>query len=202
MAMPSTQDRPATTPRRLIAGLLTAWAGFYLIMASHEAGHVLAALATGGRLSHLDLSPIALSHTYLSHNPRPLIVVWAGPVFGALDALGAWGLLVWLRKRGDALREEPAFAFLSGLCLIANGVYIGLGWIGRVGDAGDMMRLGTPIAVMTIFGVVCTALGLMLWHRLGKAMGLANLDRANADRLIAWSVAILLFGFALSFVLP
>jgi len=202
MVTPSNPQRPAAPLRRLIAGLLTAWAGFYLFMASHEAGHVLAALATGGRLSHLDLSPIALSHTHLSHNPHPLIVVWAGPVFGVLDALGAWGLLVWMRKRGGPLPEEPAFAFLAGLCLVANGLYIGLGWIGRVGDAGDMMRLGTPIAVMIIFGVVCTALGLMLWHRLGKAMGLANLDRANADRLIAWSVAILVFGFVLSFVLP
>ncbi|MFN3168423.1 MAG: M50 family metallopeptidase [Phycisphaeraceae bacterium] len=193
---------PATPARRLLAALLALWAGFYLFMASHEAGHVLAALLTGGRIADIELSPIALSHTHLAHNPRPLIVVWAGPVFGVADALGAWGLLVWLRKRGDALPEEAAFVFLAGLCLIANGVYIGLGWIDRVGDTGDMMRLGTPTPVMIGFGLVATALGLMLWHTLGKAMGLSKLDRHNADRLIAWSSAVLAIGFALSFLLP
>jgi hypothetical protein len=59
----------------------------------------------------------------------------------------------------DALR------FFSGFCLIANGTYIGVGWIWRSGDAGDLMRLATPRGAMVAFGVVCVVAGLAQWHR-------------------------------------
>jgi len=174
------------------------WAAWWLMMASHEAGHVIATLLSGGRIARIDLSPLAFSQTHLSVNPHPLFVVWAGPVMGVVDPVLAWLVAVMLRRRDDMARFEPAFAFLAGFCLIANGVYLGLGWVDRVGDTGEMMRLGTPVAVMIAFGVVCVGLGLALWHRLGSFFGLKNLSTADAKHLLFASIAVLLFGFLLA----
>ena len=181
--------------------MLAAWAGFYLVMASHESGHLLAALATGGRIDRLDLSPIGLSQTHLAHNPRTLVVAWAGPVVGVLDPLLAWLLVVWMRRRSQPIVEEPVITFLAGMCLIANGAYLGLGWIDRIGDAGQMMRLGTPIALMIGVGIVCVAIGLLLWHRMGNGLRLSQLTGKNTRRLIVGSLFILAAGFTLEIVL-
>jgi hypothetical protein len=69
-----------------------------------------------------------------------------------------------------ALRRTRARAILqafAGWCLIANGVYMAVGWIYRAGDAGELVRLRTPIPVLIAFGIVSAAAGLFLWHRLG-----------------------------------
>ena len=87
MASPETTTKPTTpTPRwmRLFAAAAFAWASWYLMMAVHEAGHILAALLTKGRIDHLQLSPVGLSQTHLLQNPQPLLVVWAGPIVGIL----------------------------------------------------------------------------------------------------------------------
>jgi hypothetical protein len=55
----------------------------------------------------------------------------------------------------------------AGFCLIANGVYLGVGWIDNAGDAGDLLRRGTPVWVLVGFGLLASGGGLYLWHRLG-----------------------------------
>ena len=51
---------------------------------------------------------------------------------------------------------------------LANGAYIGMGGFDGVGDAGEMLRHGTPMWAMLAFGISACALGLWLWHRLGS----------------------------------
>lgn len=72
-----------------------------------------------------------------------------------------------------------AMQYLVGFCLLANGVYLGLGWIDRIGDAGDILREGGAVWQMVLFGVVASALGLLVWHKLGRAFGLARLTRGE-----------------------
>jgi Peptidase M50B-like len=67
--------------------LFASWLG---MQAVHEAGHVLGAKLTGGRVEAVCLHPLTISHTELSENPVPLVVVWAGPVFGIIAPLLAW----------------------------------------------------------------------------------------------------------------
>jgi len=68
--------------------ILSMLAGSWLGMqAVHELGHVLGALMTGGRVARVVLHPTTISRTELVTNPSPLIVVWGGPVFGALAPL-------------------------------------------------------------------------------------------------------------------
>src|SRR5208337_624939 len=56
------------------------------MMAVHELGHVVAAVATGGKVEKVVLHPLMISRTDVSPNPSPLIVVWAGPIVGVSEA--------------------------------------------------------------------------------------------------------------------
>jgi hypothetical protein len=148
----------------IVSTLLLSWLG---MMAVHEFGHVLGAWATGGTVARVVLHPLTISRTDLTHNPHPLVVVWAGPVVGV-----ALPLLAWLVAR--AVRWPGAYLprFFAGFCLIANGAYVGVGSFDRIGDAGDMLRHGSPPWALWLFGAVTAPAGLALWHRLGPHFGL------------------------------
>ena len=198
--MDQTQTPPPTptfAPRwtRLLAGMSLAWAGWYVMMVVHEAGHVLTALLTDGRIEHVQLSPIGLSQTHLSQNPQPLWVVWAGPIFGIVFPLIVWLCIKLWAERRKSLRIADPITFVAGLCLIANGAYLGLGWIDRIGDAGDMMRLGTPVFAMIVFGALSTAGGFAIWHTLGSVLGLNRLTAQDARHLTTASLIVVAIGF-------
>lgn len=117
-------------------------------------------------MSCVVLHPLTISRTDLAVNPHPLLVVWAGPVLGGLLPLGLWSVAIWLR-----LKEAFLARFFAGFCLVANGLYIGVGSFGRVGDCGEMLRHGSPVWVLWLFGGIATPLGLVLWHRQGRHFG-------------------------------
>ena len=75
--------------------------------------------------------------------------------------------------------------FFAGFCLIANGCYIGVGSFGRIGDAGDMLRNGSPIWTLWLFGFVTFPLGLYLWNGLGTSFGLGSAN-GKVDRHAAY----------------
>jgi hypothetical protein len=151
----------------LLASLvLLSW---LLAQSLHEAGHVLHAWISGGRVTWVELQPAAFSRTDVAPNPRPLFVVWGGPLWGCVLPLIIWAAVRWVRPSVSYL-----FAFFAGFCLIMNGAYIGVGAWDGVGDAGDMLRLGTPIWVMSVYGVVCTAVGLLLGHSAGGLPGIGK----------------------------
>jgi len=67
------------------------------------------------------------------------------------------------------------FRFFAGFCSVANGVYIGTGWL--VNDEADpwvMTENGSPVWLLVLFGVFTVPLGLYLWHRQGAYFGLAE----------------------------
>src|SRR5262245_29583041 len=108
------------------------------MQAVHEAGHVLGARVTHGRVAHVVLHPLTISRTDLWDNPSPLVVVWAGPVFGVAAPALTWALAAAARLPGAFVLR-----FFTGICLIANGVYIGIGSFAGVGDCGQMLRHGS-----------------------------------------------------------
>ena len=73
----------------------------------------------------------------------------AGPIWGCLIPLG---LLAIGRRNAAAQRY---LCFFAGLCLIANGAYIGIGWVDAAGDAGTQLapEIKTSINGMTFHGV-------------------------------------------------
>ena len=137
------------------------------MQAIHELGHVLGAMLTGAEVTRVVLWPWTISRTDVIHNTHPLIVVWAGPVVGVFLPLALW-LATAMAKRSLAF----VMRFFAGFCLVANGLYIGLGSFQRVGDCGEMLRHGSPIWQLWLFGAVTVPVGFWLWHGLGPEFGL------------------------------
>jgi sterol desaturase/sphingolipid hydroxylase (fatty acid hydroxylase superfamily) len=136
----------------------------------HELGHVIVARLTGAEVTKVALHPLIISRTDLAENPHPLAVVWGGPVFGVVLPLALFGLAFAYRVPGLYL-----FRFFAGFCLIANGVYVGTGWL--VNDEADpwvMTQNGSPVWLLVFFGLLTAPLGLYLWHRQGFYFGLAE----------------------------
>jgi hypothetical protein len=154
--------------------------GSWLLMqAVHESGHALAGKLTGGRVTRVVLHPLTISRTDLDYNPHPLLVVWAGPIVGVLLPMAAWALAAWLRMPGAFVLR-----FLAGFCLIANGAYIGVGSFEGIGDSGEMLRQGSSMWLLWLFGAATMPAGLWLWHRQGMHFGLGT-----AAGRVSWGVA-------------
>ncbi len=154
----------------------------------HEAGHVLVARLTGGEVIKVALHPLIVSRTDLGENPHPLAVVWGGPLFGSIFPLSLFGLALICRFPGLYL-----FRFFAGFCLIANGVYIGIGWL--LADGADpwvMTENGSPRWLLVIFGLLTAPLGLYLWHRQGPHFGLGEAKGTVNMRSAVTSAALFL----------
>lgn len=154
---------------RLTIITLSIIGSWYAMMAAHEFGHVLGAWVTGGRVDRIVLEFFAFSRTDVSPNPHPLIVVWAGPMVGVVVPLMAWAVNRLVGRSSDVLSR-----FWAGFCLLANGLYIGAGSFGGVGDAGDMLAAGSPMWMLIVFGIVAAAGGLALWNGLGRRFGIGS----------------------------
>jgi hypothetical protein len=153
----------------------------------HEFGNVLLAWATKGEVTKVALHPLIVSRTDLAENPDPLAVVCGGPVLGSLLPLAAFA--------GASLSRIPGiflFRFFAGFCLVANGVYIGTGWIIANGaDPGVMIENGSPTWLLVVFGLLTFPTGLYLWHCQGHHFGLAESNGHVSKSAAAVSAALL-----------
>jgi len=171
-----------------ISSAITCWLGMMLV---HECGHVLGAWATGGTVERVVFYPTVFSRTDLGENPHPLVVAWAGPVFGAVVPLAAWGLARLFARRVVLLQ------MFAGWCLIANGLYIGAASFLNIADAKEMMRHGSPGWVLWVFGVAAMVPGFWLWHKLGPRFGM-RADNADLRRGEVWVAAGLAIGLVVA----
>jgi hypothetical protein len=175
----------------IFSTLACSWLG---MQAVHEFGHVLGAWWTGGKVARVVLYPLTISRTELASSPHPLWVVWAGPVVGVVLPVALWGLSVLVRWEDAYLLR-----FFAGFCLIANGAYIGIGAFDRIGDAGEMRRLGSPLWLLLVFGAGTAPAGLRAWHRLGPHFGLGSAQGQVSQRAAYWTllglISILLLEF-------
>ena len=152
---------------RLVLILSTLLGSWLAMQAVHELGHVLGAWLTGGRVVRVVLHPLTISRTDLAENPRPLAVAWSGPLFGAVTPVLLWHLAV-----GSRLPGAFVLRFFAGFCLIANGAYLGAGAMAGIGDAGDLLRHGSPPWCLWLFGLLTLPVGLWLWHGQSRHFGL------------------------------
>lgn len=188
---PQSKTRPhfVLRSRLLPAVLLLSLAAlsWLAMMIVHELGHVLHAWISGGGVTEVVLHPLAISRTDVEPNPRPHFVAWGGPVWGcALPVLALW-IVRRLRFRWDHLA-----AFFAGFCLVANGAYLGSAvWL-PAGDAEDLLRMGTPLWLLVVFGACTMAGGLWLWNGLGRRLGFGR-DAEPVDPLHVAAVTLLLF---------
>ena len=136
------------------------------MQAVHELGHVIGAAASGGTVNKVVLYPTAISRTDVRPNPHPLVEVWSGAALGAILPLIAFLAAAMLRCPGLYL-----FRFFAGFCLVANGVYLGLGSFQGIADAGELLMHGAARWQLVLFGIATVPLGLYLWHGQGRHFG-------------------------------
>jgi hypothetical protein len=177
----------------ILSTLLGSWLG---MQAVHELGHVIGACVTGGKVACVVLHPLTISRTDLAHNPHPLSVVWAGPVFGVLFPLALWAITRRVRPHEAFLAR-----FFAGFCLLANGLYIGIGSFDRVGDCGEMLKHGSVRWQLWLFGAFVTPWGLWLWHGLGSHFGWSSAPTAVSRSATVASVCVCLALLACGFSL-
>jgi hypothetical protein len=156
------------------------------MQAVHELGHVLGAAVSGGVVRQVVLHPLMISRTDVQPNPFPALVVWAGPLGGALLPAVVWGMAHWRRSAIEYL-----IRCWCGFCLIANGAYIGAGVILPAGDALTMRQCGSPPWLLLLFGIIAVPLGLSCWHTQGHHFGLGPQPKP-VNRRHALGVSILL----------
>lgn len=176
--MPWRRDAVAA---KVVYGLSTLLLSWLLMQAVHEAGHVLGAWLTGGHVQRVVLHPLAISRTDVSPNPWPLAEVWAGPLGGVMFPVAMWlAAHQWIKPLAAWLR------FFAGFCLIANGCYLGYGVIEPIGDAEELIRYGTPVWMLGLFGMITIPLGFRLWHGLGPEFGWGP-----NGRRVSWTHALM-----------
>ncbi len=168
----------------ILSTLLASWLG---MQAVHELGHVLGAWFTGGRVARVVLHPLTISRTDLAENPHPLVVVWAGPLCGVILPLLLWACV-------SRVRPNLAFLprFFAGFCLLANGLYLGIGSFDRVGDCGEMLKHGSPVWLLWSFGLLTAPCGLWLWHGQGANFGWGSTKGEVSQPALWTSVTICL----------
>lgn len=175
--------------------LVCCWLG---MEATHEFGHCVGAWATGARVEKVVLAPWTISRTDVANNGQPLAVVWAGPIVGSLLPLLMWGAFSRCRRP-----INTTFRFFAGFCLIANGLYIGVGSFEGIGDCGDLLRYGSPIWLLWLFGSIVVPIGFALWTESGirfqrvetrDEWGFALMPRRVLAREVAlvWVVALVM----------
>jgi Peptidase M50B-like len=175
----------------ILSTVLGSWLGMQLV---HEFGHVLGAWLTGGRVARVVFHPLTISRTDLAHNPNPLAVVWAGPLFGVTAPLCLWAFAAAVRRTWTFVLR-----FFAGFCLLANGAYIGVGSFHGVGDCGEMLRHGSALWQLWLFGAVTAPVGLWLWNHQGPHFGLGT-AKGQVNRGVAYGslvacVGLLVIGF-------
>ena len=156
------------------------------MQAVHELGHVVCAVATGGTVAKVVLHPLAISRTDTSGSSHPMLVAWAGPAIGVAVPLALLAFVKAAMAKWDYLVQ-----FFAGFCLIANGAYVGVGSFQGIGDAGDLIRQGSPIGSLWLFGMAAVPLGLCLWNGLGPRFGLGQAE-GKVDGVAAYLSSALL----------
>ena len=150
-----------------------------LMQAVHELGHATTAWATGGTVVKVVLYPTTISHTEILGGRHRALAVWGGPVVGVGLPLAFLFLFKVARWKADYLAR-----FFAGFCSIANGAYLGIGAFQGNGDAGDLLRMGTPKWCLWLFGLIAVPLGLFLWNGLGPNFGRGE-AKGKVDRKAA-----------------
>jgi hypothetical protein len=167
----------------IVATLVFSWLA---MQAVHELGHVAAAVASGGRVATVVLHPATISYTQLLSNPHPLFVAWMGPIIGVVLPFVALVIARVLRLRGWYIVQ-----FFAGFCFIANGAYLAFGSLNGIGDAGDILRQGSPVWLLWLYGVITIPIGISMWNRLGPHFGLGA-SAGQVDRAVAFTMLALL----------
>ena len=142
--------------RRIITlGILLVVSWFVMIY-THELGHIVGGYFSGGRLQSADLLPWHLPYSIFDPDPFPLITLWSGLLMGVLAPL-AIAVIV----------HRPSMWFIANFCMLANGAYIGLGWFSkdRFLDTPQLLAHGSHAGWIAVYCMLTIGLGYIGFRR-------------------------------------
>lgn len=132
------------------------WISLPAIAGVHEAGHVLAAWATGGRVLAISVDPfLAQSFVDIRPDPSPRITYAGGVV-----AVMAVGLMAWMAAYRAAGEAAVALRGFTAYALASSGLYLGVGALLGSGDAADLAGLGIPKWQLVVGGSTLIVLSI------------------------------------------
>jgi hypothetical protein len=136
-----------------VAILVASWC---VMVTTHELGHVVSGILTGGQLIHAELRPWKLPHSHFMPDPRPLVTLWGGPILGVTVPLLA----------AMMIRRNWGW-FIADFCLIAGGTYIALAWISHepLLDTARLLNAGAPQWQIGLFCVVTIVPGYVRFRK-------------------------------------
>lgn len=145
--MDASTNRLWTRTASLVALLILSWC---VMLMTHEIGHILGGWLSGATLKDYDLRPWRLPYSIHDPDPRPLVTLWSGPLFGIFAPL----LIAIVIRR-------PVVWLIAYFCMLANGVYIAAAWISgdRFLDSTMMLDNGTHPIWLALHCVVTVPLG-------------------------------------------
>lgn len=149
-AGPSAANLPAAVVA-LIAVAIWMWLAMLL---THELGHVVAAMFTGGTIVAVELRPGLLPHTLVEPNPQPGVVLWSGILSGWI--VPQMTAPAWRIKAGQV---GPFLKAWAAFCLLAGGVYLAAGGAERLTDTGQLLANGWSHWPLVLVGVAVAAMG-------------------------------------------
>lgn len=170
----------ASSPAAVVALIAVAIWMWLAMLLTHELGHVVAAMFSGGTIVVVELRPGLLPHTLVAPNPRPGVVLWSGILSGWIVpqmTAPVWG--VRASFIGPVLKVWAAF------CLLAGGVYLTAGGAERLTDTGQLLANGWPHWPLILIGVAVAALG----YARSRAAWIA-LARGIEATPVSWRIAI------------
>jgi hypothetical protein len=125
--------------------LIASWC---VMVTTHEAGHVVSGILSGGKPVYAELRPWKLPHSHFAPDPSPRVTLWGGPILGiAVPVLAA-----------VIIRRNWCW-FIADFCLIAGGTYIAMAWLSNepLLDTARLLNAGVPrwqIAVFCLLTIV------------------------------------------------
>ena len=143
----------------LLIGIILFWYPLSLI---HEFGHILSVVINGGTFIRIDWRYYIFSETIREQSSYPVIDIWTGPIFGSLVPL-IFYLSLWKYKFSFIL------GWFSSICLIGNGIYIGLGGEFDGGDGSQLIGLGVDIKWLCFYGFVSFVSGIFILDIITKS---------------------------------
>ncbi len=168
-------------PAALLAIALWLWLAMMFV---HELGHVLAAWATGGVITSVELRPGHLSHTLVEPNPRPSVVLFGGFLVGWLAP--QLTVFWWRSGAGQAgpVLLGPVLRAWAAFCLLAGGAYLAIGGTERLTDTGQLVRVGWSLPGLVAVGAAVAVIG----YARSRSAWIAIAQRLEA-KPVGWRVA-------------
>ena len=138
---------------RFVFLLAVSWT---VMTVTHELGHILGGTCCGGTLQSADLVPWRLPYSHFEPDPRPLVTLWSGLLFGVLAPVAV-----------AALVQREWMWFIANFCVLANGTYIATAWFSgeRYLDTARLLEHGASPVAITAYCLLTIGYGYVGFRR-------------------------------------